>query len=524
MCSFLLLLSLSFTRQFVTEPLTYSQLQPAQHFPDLCKLHYRISTRSEMCQKLFDQGLGFWYSYVWTESARSFETALRYDPDCPMVWWGLSRALEQWGPRSGKANEALKKAYDQRAKASYPEQQLILARAVERGITPDAPKEPAARRAAAQKIIDDLLLLHADDEEAWIARALLAAEGKTFGGTPASAPYYHALLRINPLHPGANHELVHQYETSKRPALGWIYSEKYIESSPGIPHSWHMQGHLATRLGRWDQAARGCLQATKLEREFNRKWNVKPSEDHQWSHHLETCLVILTHQGRLNEAQFIYDEMKLLHYNTPEAFAVFLRAKHDYPAVLKLCEEERNKNKNLAAYLTALVNLTHGDVAKVQPELDILEEGLKAKKDDKKLQYWIWETRGLLMCKTGTIDSGLSLLQKAAQTSQDDYGQHAWGHGAYYMEAWGQAALATGRDAIAEEAFLEALAHDPNSFFGAAGLQVLCERQGKAEEAKQYQAMAERAWQHAAIKTYQNEVAHLRQLKMTAPVTTSAGR
>ena len=58
---------------------------------------------------------------------------------------------------------------------------------------------------------------------------------------------------INPLHPGANHELVHIYEGTQRPALGWPHAEKYIESSPGIPHAWHMQAHLAMRLGKWDK-------------------------------------------------------------------------------------------------------------------------------------------------------------------------------------------------------------------------------------------------------------------------------
>ena len=70
-------------------------LPPARIIPDLCLLHYRISTSSPQCQAYFDQGLGYLYSYVWMEAARSFETAARYDADCAMAWWGLSRALER---------------------------------------------------------------------------------------------------------------------------------------------------------------------------------------------------------------------------------------------------------------------------------------------------------------------------------------------------------------------------------------------------------------------------------------------
>src|SRR5262245_14793457 len=79
------------------DKLPLSGLPPARVLPDLCGLKYRVSTASPECQALFDQGLGFYYSYVWMEAARSFETAARHDPDCAMAWWGLSRALEKWG-------------------------------------------------------------------------------------------------------------------------------------------------------------------------------------------------------------------------------------------------------------------------------------------------------------------------------------------------------------------------------------------------------------------------------------------
>src|SRR5436309_2457529 len=71
-------------------------LAPAKIIPGLCLLKYPVRTSSPECQAYFDQGLGYFYSYVWMEAARSFETATRYDPDCALAWWGLSRALERW--------------------------------------------------------------------------------------------------------------------------------------------------------------------------------------------------------------------------------------------------------------------------------------------------------------------------------------------------------------------------------------------------------------------------------------------
>src|SRR5262245_8408658 len=219
--------------------LVFSNLPPAKVIPDLCLLRYRVSTSSPECQALFDQGLGYFYSYVWMEAARSFETAARHDPDCAMAWWGLSRALEQWSKRD-PSDKALLKAKDKLSLASHREQLLIKARLQEKGLEPGIADD--ARRKAAAKTIDELLVLYDDDQEGWYYRAKLADSGT------AAVPNYKALLRINPLHPGANHELVHFYENNRRPALGWNNAENYMKSSPGIPHAFHMQAHLAMRL------------------------------------------------------------------------------------------------------------------------------------------------------------------------------------------------------------------------------------------------------------------------------------
>src|SRR6516164_4822159 len=62
--------------------LPHSKIPPARLIPNLCVVKYRVSTNSPECQAFFDQGLGFYYSYVWAEAVRSFETATKYDPEC----------------------------------------------------------------------------------------------------------------------------------------------------------------------------------------------------------------------------------------------------------------------------------------------------------------------------------------------------------------------------------------------------------------------------------------------------------
>jgi tetratricopeptide (TPR) repeat protein len=487
--------------------LSMCQLMPAKVVPNLCLLKYRISTSSPDCQALFDQGLGYLYSYVWMESARSFETAARHDPDCALAWWGLSRALERWGKPNHR--EALKKAQDLLPRASDRERLLITARLQDKGSLPGLTTRDAQVKAATATI-EQLLALYDDDEEGWFCRAQLACNNKTFGGNAASAAFYHALLRINPLHPAGNHELVHFYEGFTRPALGWPYAEKYIESSPGIPHAFHMQAHLATRLGRWDKTTERSLHAAELEKAYHKAMGVSPQEDHQFTHHLEVLMLGFLHDGRLEEARQLKKECEGygIEHRLPW-FRLHL-AERNWDEALKLADRERRTNKALASYLRALVYLRKGDPTRAAPEVDVVQGVYQKKRNDRKLERNLWEVQGLLLCAQGAADAGLKLLAKTVEKTKDDYSQHAWGHGAYYMETWGVAALRAGRLDVAEEAFLEALAHDPGSALAALGLQILCERQNRTGEAVRYADLAHRVWRRASLETFQAALAYLR--------------
>jgi Tfp pilus assembly protein PilF len=490
------------------ERLPLSGLKPSILVPDLCLLRYRVSTTSPECQAFFDQGLGYFYSYVWMEAARSFETAAKHDPDCAMAWWGLARALERWGKRD-QATRALLKAGDLRPRASYREQQLILAGLQEKGQVPGV-GDGEARKKAAIATLDNLLALHDDDEEAWYFRAQLAGGAGLFVGQVGAVPFYKALLRVNPLHPGANHELVHFYENIRRPALGWLYAENYIKSSPGIPHPFHMQAHLATRIGRWAKTADRSARAIELERAYHKALGVKPHEDSQYSHHLEILLVSLTHDGRFAEARAIKKEMDACGYKSWQPWFRLHLAERDWAEALKVAEHFRKNDKQMCSYLSALVYLKQGQPGRALAEIEVLQQLYRNNKGDQKLEYRLWETQGWYMCQTGAADAGLKLLARAVERSKNDYGHHAWGNGAYYMELWGVAALQAARYDVAEEAYLEALAHDPGSVRAALGMQVLCERLGRADEAPRYAELAARCWARADSHRLEAELSALR--------------
>src|SRR5207244_9971504 len=233
------------------------------------------------------------------------------------------------------------------------EQLLILARMQEKGMAPGVGGQQARKKAAVDTI-DKLCTLYDDDEEGWYYRAQLAGGAGLFGGQLSAVPFYKALLRVNVLHPGANHELLHFYEGYRRPALGWLYAENYIKSSPGIPHPFHMQAHLATRLGRWDKTSDRSARAIELERAYHKEMNVKPQDDHQFIHHLEILSVSLIHDGRFKEAHAIKDEMqgdKLFIWPTWFRLAI---AERDWPEALKIADQTRKIDKLTASYMAAL--------------------------------------------------------------------------------------------------------------------------------------------------------------------------
>ncbi len=489
--------------------LAHTKLVPAKLVPDMCKLTYRVSTSSSECQAFVDQGLAFYYSYVWMESARCFETALKHDPNCAFAWWGLSKACEKWG-RAAYA-PPLKKAQELMANGNEREQRLIKARLQEKGLIETVKQED--RRKEAVKTLDELITLYDDDEEGWFARSQVA------DGPNAAVPFFKALLRINPLHPGAHHELVHHYENIRRPVLGWPHAEGYVHSSPGIPHANHMQAHLAMRIGKWEKTTDRSARAIELEEAYHKLLGVSPNEDWQFSHHLETLMQSLIHDGRFKEAHAIRKKCEGYKYTQRNHWFRLALAERNWDEALKQANATP-KDKNTTSYMRALVYLNKGDAERARPEVNVLKEAYQTGRTNKELEMRLWLAQGLLQCATGEGDAGVKLLAKTVDKTKDDYGRHAWGHGAYHMEYWGLGALRANRLDIAEEAFLEALAHDSGSVKGALGMMVVCERLGRTEEMARFSELAQRCWRKADAGLIQAELEYLRGLG--APAVTGA--
>ncbi len=414
---------------------------------------------------------------------------------------GAEQGVREVG--SGAYAPPLKKAQELLSGASHREGLLIRARLQEKGMIDGI--TPANRKKEAIKTLDLLLTLYDDDEEGWFAR------GQVAEGPNAAVPFYKALLRINPLHAGAHHELLHHYENIRRPALGWQHALGYMQSSPGLPHAFHMQAHLAMRIGKWDKTTDNSAHAIELQEAYHKRMKINGADgklDWQFAHHLETLMRSLIHDARYKEAHAIKAKCEKLHFDQKGQWFRLHLAEGDFAKALKIANSY-TRDKVHASYLRSLVYLKQGDAVRAAPEVSVLQEAYAGKRKDRNLELKLWEVQGVLMSLRGE-EGGVKLLGKIIAKTKDDYSHHAWGQGAYFMETWGAAALRLGRLDTAEEAFLEALAHDTGSARGALGMQVVCERQHRDEEALRFAELAQRCWRQADAGALQRELEYLR--------------
>jgi hypothetical protein len=121
---------------------------PLPLWDNLGRLTWAVTTRSEVAQRYFDQGLRLAYGFNHGEARRAFRAAQAADPGCAMCYWGEAWVL---GPNINQpmAPTAVEPAFAAVAKAAAlastasPREQAVI-RALARRYSPD----PAADRKA----------------------------------------------------------------------------------------------------------------------------------------------------------------------------------------------------------------------------------------------------------------------------------------------------------------------------------------------------------------------------------------
>jgi tetratricopeptide (TPR) repeat protein len=245
----------------------------AQLFEGLGNFHRKITTRSPLAQRYFDQGMRFIWAFNHDEATRSFAKAAQIDPTCASCYWGVALTL---GPnynmplmnseRARVGWEAVRKG-EANARRAKPVERALIAAVAKRYIRTAAldPSNSApllkayvdAMRDAAAKYPADL------DVQTLYAEALMNtnpwklwnADGTPGPGTPQIVAALRHVLNRDPRHPGANHYYIHAIEASPHPEQALPSAITLMGMMPAAGHLDHMPAHILQRVGRYEAAA-----------------------------------------------------------------------------------------------------------------------------------------------------------------------------------------------------------------------------------------------------------------------------
>jgi tetratricopeptide (TPR) repeat protein len=253
----------------------------------------KISTKSPIAQKFFDQGLRLVYGYYFPEAIASFEEAQQYDPDHPMLDWGLALAMGP-NPNSrknsfpddphGDGRKAIASAHAHLARATPAERALIESLTVQYDTDryPDRAVRDEKYIEATRSVLDQ----YPDDPEAgfmYVDAVMIRGawnywrrDGSPLAGTSEAATALDHILALDPNHPGAVHLYVHLFESSADPERALPQADRLESLMPKAGHMVHMPSHIYLRVGQYEKAIASNERSVAADRYFLSEWGDRP--------------------------------------------------------------------------------------------------------------------------------------------------------------------------------------------------------------------------------------------------------
>ncbi|TYB70820.1 MULTISPECIES: tetratricopeptide repeat protein [Bizionia] len=264
----------------LTDVDTTKQISPL--FENLGIHSYKVSTKNELAQRFFNQGLRLTYAFNHAEAHRSFMEASRLDPNLAMAFWGQAYTL---GPnindpfpdddRKNKYNEAIAKAIKLAPKATKKEQALInaLTYRYSKDLTKDTGDlnynymEFMAEVAAEYSEDSDILILYAASVMNTVPWNYWDKKGNPSPNILEAKKALEEAMVLSPDNPGAHHYYIHMVELPK-PDLAIPSADKLGTLMPGAGHIVHMPSHIYIRVGRYKDAVLVNQQAILADEDY----------------------------------------------------------------------------------------------------------------------------------------------------------------------------------------------------------------------------------------------------------------
>lgn len=269
------------------------------------EVHFPVTTKNELAQKFFDQGVGQLHGFWNFEAERSFRQAAALDPDLAMAYWGMAQANSG---NAKRAAEFIKSGVKLKAKASRREQLWIDTLA---DFYADPKKADKDKRTAIVKALERLSYEFPDDIEAKAFLVLRIWDNQEKGIPISSKQSVDALARQvlaeNPRHP-IHHYIIHLWNgEDDRRAL--TSAALCGQVSPTIAHMWHMPGHTLTKLNRYADAAWQQEAAARVDHAHMIASRILPEQIFNYAHNNNWLVEDLEYIGRVHDGMDLAKNM-----------------------------------------------------------------------------------------------------------------------------------------------------------------------------------------------------------------------
>jgi tetratricopeptide (TPR) repeat protein len=468
--------------------------------------HDPVSTRSKEAQAYYDQGLAYLHAYVWIEAARSFNQALRVDPQLAPALVGLSLACAELNkPEASRA--ALQKAQQLATTASAHDRLHVELR----GAQVAAENQPSDRTklAAYRSALDAALTRYPDDAELWMLRGI-AESADPFergqGSGSSAVPFYEKALALGGT--AAHHYLTHAFENTGRVGEAVEHAEAYARLAAAVPHALHMHGHVLRRAGRIAQAVAAFETADRVQQEYFRAEGVPPEYEWHHEHNLDLLGSSYRYLGQMAKAErFLKAAFEL-----PSSLAVQMYNKRGWPEFLigrGRIDEALAASAVLTSHPVTLVRATGhitaaraqlaaGRPAQAAEQTNLALRALRMASGGQALVAPAFQhLQGEFFLRTGERDKGRAMLRDVVRTVRALPGPDNWVQALFTLESIAGAARAAGDWEFAAWTAQQMLEHDPNYAGSHYARGLVAQQAGDAATASRELDTAARLWAQA---------------------------
>jgi len=471
-------------------------------------VHEKVATSSFEAQAFYDQGLAYLNSFVWIEAARSFNQALRLDPNLAMAHLGLSDAYIGLQDVSS-ARAEFEKAQSVSENISERERARIAIRAKQIEYLEDGAN--LQKYFAYRQAITDALRITPRDPWLWILRGF-ADEGSPLahgqGGSADTIAFYQTALAFSPDNFAAHHYLAHTLENLALTKESLEQSEAYARLAPAIPHAHHMVGHDLRRLGRTEEAIQEFLKAEELENAYYKAEDIPARYDWHHAHNLNLLAMCYQALGQMKAAEAAYREafalpanVDLAEYNR-KSWPQFLLEQDRPQEALAAVQELITSRWPLARFAG------HALAGQVLLAMDRPEESKKelslAERESENIPAAVIARlpdaatlRAELLLQEKQWNQGNALTKQIEDSIEAVPGPDAWSEALFEFDSIARNARQAGDWDLAESTARRMIQHDPSYAGGYYDLGLVAEHRGDSVNAQQEFATAEKLWSKA---------------------------